>query len=216
MRALHDTDENRMKKRLLPIPLILLIPIAMLVIVAVAGVYRFSLSDEEILAKFPSQQQKSDPILSQVFGLSTPNPWTIEVPQVHAFSFINELDPNTGIAAGHYDAGTERGKVFIDTRWLTQISPTDYVSSLSVSNQGSGVYYYVARFYYDQTLKRMVLKQSERLGDRIELVKIDKSGDQLRVEFRRHGSGQAMSESPSEREVLHFEVMRSAELALVE
>ena len=45
-----------MKKKILPIPLILLIPIVMLVVVIVAGLYRFSLTDEEILAKFPSSQ----------------------------------------------------------------------------------------------------------------------------------------------------------------
>ncbi|WP_164683974.1 hypothetical protein [Vibrio maerlii] len=39
------------RRRFLPIPLILLIPIVLLIIVVVAGVYRFSLSDEEILQK---------------------------------------------------------------------------------------------------------------------------------------------------------------------
>lgn len=204
-----------MKKRLLPIPLILLIPIVMLIVVAVAGVYRFSLNDEEILAKFPSQQQKSDPIIERVFGLSTPNPWTVEVPEVQAFSFINEFDPETKLASGNYDAGAERGKVFIDTQWITQISATDYVSTLAISNQGSGVFYYVARFYYDLGLKRMVLKQSELLGDRVQLDKIEKNEDELRVEYRRHGDDQSMSETPSEQQVMRFKILASAQLKLI-
>ncbi len=51
-----------MKKRFLPIPLILLTPIALLIIVVAAGIYRFSLSDEEILAKFPQTYTQTDAI----------------------------------------------------------------------------------------------------------------------------------------------------------
>ncbi len=39
------------KRRILPVPLILLIPLVLLVVVIVAGVYRFSLTDEEILQR---------------------------------------------------------------------------------------------------------------------------------------------------------------------
>lgn len=39
------------RKRILPIPLILLIPIVLLAVVIIAGIYRFSLSDDEIMAK---------------------------------------------------------------------------------------------------------------------------------------------------------------------
>ncbi len=44
------------RSRILPIPLILLIPIVLLAIVIIAGVYRFSLSDDEIMAKFPQAE----------------------------------------------------------------------------------------------------------------------------------------------------------------
>ncbi len=47
------------RKRFLPIPLILFIPVVLLIVVIVAGVYRFSLSDDEIMAKFPSSQVKA-------------------------------------------------------------------------------------------------------------------------------------------------------------
>ncbi len=47
------------RKRLLPIPLILLIPVVLLIVVIVAGVYRFSLSDDEIMAKFPRSTVQS-------------------------------------------------------------------------------------------------------------------------------------------------------------
>ncbi len=48
------------RKRILPIPLILFIPVVLLITVIVAGIYRFSLSDEEIMAKFPRSEVQSD------------------------------------------------------------------------------------------------------------------------------------------------------------
>ncbi|GAK87442.1 hypothetical protein JCM19238_5052 [Vibrio ponticus] len=82
-----------MKKRLLPIPLILLIPILLLVVVILAGLYRFSLDDEDILAKFPSQNQSFDRVVEQVFAIRTPNPWTIQVPESTAFAFMDQVFP---------------------------------------------------------------------------------------------------------------------------
>lgn len=58
-----------MPRKKLPIPLILLIPLCLLAVVIVAGIYRFSLSDEEILAKFPSQQNvQADPVVEAILG----------------------------------------------------------------------------------------------------------------------------------------------------
>lgn len=53
------------RSRILPIPLILLIPIVLLAIVIIAGVYRFSLSDDEIMAKFPQAEVQSNPIVAE-------------------------------------------------------------------------------------------------------------------------------------------------------
>tara|TARA_Y100001960_G_C14780447_1_gene886296 strand:- start:6995 stop:7612 length:618 start_codon:yes stop_codon:yes gene_type:complete len=205
-----------MKKRILPIPLILLIPIVMLVVVTVAGVYRFSLSDEEIMAKFPSQQQQMDPVLKSVFSISSPNPWTIEVPEVRAFSFINQFDADKQIASGRYDAGAERGSVLINTQWLTQVTENDYVSTLAVSNQGSGEFYYAAHFYYDQALKRMVLKESEFLGDRISLTLLSLEGDQIRFEYLAHDKNDAMSSVPTQKQIRNFILSQQGRLQAAE
>ena len=76
-----------MKKRILPVPLILLIPIVLLIIVAVAGIYRFSLTDEEILAKFPSQVSQSDRVMQILFSIKTVNPWNIKFHKSNALKF---------------------------------------------------------------------------------------------------------------------------------
>jgi len=201
-----------MKKRRLPIPLILLIPIVMLVIVSIAGVYRFSLSDEEIMAKFPSQQKRMDPVVKLVFGIDSPNPWTIEVPETKAFSFIDQYDAETKLASGRYDSGAERGRVIVDTQWLKQLSDNDYASVMAVSNQGSGVFYYLARFYFDPAVKRMVVKQAEFLGDRVAISGVELSESTLKVTLLIHGENQAMSDKPNKEETRTFTIGRASTL----
>lgn len=49
-----------MRRRLLPIPLILLVPIVLLIIVIVAAIYRINLTDEEILSKFETPSTLND------------------------------------------------------------------------------------------------------------------------------------------------------------
>ena len=130
-----------MKKKILPIPLILLIPIVMLVVVIVAGLYRFSLTDEEILAKFPSSQVSYDPVVELVFDLKATNPWTIKVPETQAFAFIDEYMDSKHIASGRYDSGAERGTVQVATDKIVALTVGQdqmFVAPMWVSNQGSG------------------------------------------------------------------------------
>lgn len=205
-----------MKKRLLPIPLILLVPILLLIVVVVAGLYRFSMSDQEILDKFPRAQQSQDEVLKAVFGISTPNPWTIEVPNRHAYSFIETYDAASKVATGRYDDGAERGNITIFTQWMLQVSDTDYVSVMSVSNQGSGVFYYLSRFHYDAPLKRMVTKESHLLGDRIEVNAISRTENKIYVRLNTHREGQAMADAPASKSLLTFELSSSGVVRLPE
>ena len=191
-----------MKKRLLPIPLILLIPIVLLVVVIVAGVYRFSLDDEEILAKFPSQvqgQAKShDGVMQQVFHLSTPNPWTISVPESHAFALIDQIDEKQQWALGRYDSGAERGQLSVSLDWLTVLDKQQYLSIMTVSNQGSGIFYYLASFKYDQQRQRLVLVDETLLGDRIQIDKLNVDSSAVQVSYHQHGATQSYAEQPSD------------------
>lgn len=203
-----------MKKRLLPIPLILLIPIVLLIIVVIAGVYRFSIDDEDILAKFPSTNQVIDPIVEQVFDIQSPNPWTIEVPETHAFAFIDTLDQSLHLAQGSYDAGAERGQVTVSTKWLTFVDTNQYVSVMTVSNQGSGVFYYLATFRYDTQRKRMVLANLLVLGDRIQIERLKFQDSQLTLSYRQHGENQPMAEQPNELHEMQVTVNRDLTLLL--
>ncbi|WP_047042002.1 hypothetical protein [Vibrio mexicanus] len=200
-----------MKKRRLPIPLILLIPIVLLVIVIVAGLYRFSLSDEEILAKFPQAPAASaNLVMEEVFGIKTPNPWTISVPETQAFSFINSIDASRQSAQGNYDSGAERGTVTVSLDKLVSMGSDDmarqYASYLVVSNQGSGAFYYLATFEYDNHRQRMVLKDSAFVGDRVSVSELRYQNGRVELVVLEHGTDQAKSSTPKSQAIYQYDI----------
>ncbi|MCG9629769.1 hypothetical protein [Vibrio sp. Isolate30] len=208
-----------MKKKILPIPLILLIPIVMLVVVIVAGLYRFSLTDEEILAKFPSSQVSYDPVVELVFDLKATNPWTIKVPETQAFAFIDEYMDSKHIASGRYDSGAERGTVQVATDKIVAFTIEQhqmFVAPMWVSNQGSGVFHYLALFKFDKTRSRVVLVDELLLGDRIQLETLDVTDAEARnsyqglVSFNQHSTQQSYSEAPDEKVMLSFRVNKQS------
>lgn len=210
-----------MKKKILPIPLILLIPIVMLVVVIVAGLYRFSLTDEEILAKFPSSQASYDPVVELVFDLKATNPWTIKVPETQAFAFIDEYMDSKHIASGRYDSGAERGTVQVATDKIVALTVGQdqmFVAPMWVSNQGSGVFHYLTLFKFDKTRSRVVLVDELLLGDRIQLETLDiinaggeaQNSYQGLVGFNQHSAQQSYAEAPDEKVISSFTVNKQS------
>ncbi|WP_353498840.1 hypothetical protein [Vibrio sp. CB1-14] len=199
-----------MPRKKLPVPLILLIPLCLLAVVIVAGVYRFSLSDEEILAKFPSQQSlQADPVVEAILGLQVPNPWTIQVPETSAFSLLTDIDAEKQVAAGSYDDGMERGNVYLLYRYQQAIYDGKSLAGIAipfaVSNQGSGVFYYLGLFKWDSSRQRVILSDAKFAGDRIALLTLTRMDDRMTLAFKSHGQYQSMSEAPDENETLTCE-----------
>ncbi|MEF1255306.1 hypothetical protein [Vibrio sp. M260112] len=202
-----------MKKRLLPIPLILLIPVVLLIIVTVAGIYRFSLTDEEILAKFPNQGPKNNAIMAQVFGIKTTNPWTVKVPDSNAFTFIEDLE-HRPIAAGSYEDGPVRGRVAINTEQIVKLNDTTYAVILAVSNQGSGVFYYLAISKYDEFRQRMIINGGALLGDRIKVAEISVVDRLITIKLLEREANQSMAEEPSQITTILFKLTEQDSLEL--
>ncbi|WP_315918834.1 hypothetical protein [Vibrio fluvialis] len=190
-----------MKKRWLPIPLVLLTPIVLLVLVIAAGVYRFSLSDEEILAKFPVQSAQADAIVEQLFGLKVMTPLTIPVPEAASFALIDRWDDQHRWVMGNYDSGSERGQVLLDTHSLLALKGQEkrygYAGIIRVSNQGSGVMNYLALFQYDELRLRMVMVDSQWLGDRVEIQSVTQNNAQLNVSLLTRGENEAFVNPPT-------------------
>ncbi|MGY5612076.1 hypothetical protein [Vibrio brasiliensis] len=202
-----------MKKRLLPIPLILLIPVVLLIIVTVAGIYRFSLTDEEILAKFPNQGPQNNAIMAQVFGIKTTNPWTVKVPDSNAFTFIEDLE-HRPIAAGSYEDGEVRGRVAINTEQIVKLNDTTYAVILAVSNQGSGVFYYLAVSKYDEFRQRMIINGGALLGDRIKVAEISAVDRLITIKLLEREANQSMAEEPSQITTILFKLTEQDSLEL--
>ncbi|BDP32225.1 hypothetical protein NB574_17850 [Vibrio vulnificus] len=197
-----------MKKRILPIPLILLIPIVMLAVVMTAGIYRFTLSDEEILAKFPSQQIAADAIVERLTGIKTANPLTVLVPESKAFALMTDFDAENAIVVGQYDSGAERGSVTVFAQYWRELKADKvswFVAPLAISNQGSGHFYYLGLFKYDPVPRRVVMTDAQFLGDRIRLDKLTKTeNSSILLSYKEHSSNQSFSEQPLEIVVQEF------------
>lgn len=203
-----------MKKRLLPIPLILLTPIVLLIVVVAAGAYRFSLSDEEIMAKFPKSNVQIDTIAQQVFGLRLTNPITVPVPETHSVAFMERWDETQRWLLGEYDTGSDRGTVAFDTeRFLTLDTDKHvYASIVTISNQGSGVFHYLALFKFDELRSRMVMVQSELLGDRVQVQSLEKMNDKIEAVWLTHTKNQPFSESPTQSVSILFSITEKYQL----
>ncbi|PFG58403.1 hypothetical protein ATG66_0953 [Vibrio sp. ES.051] len=190
------------RKRILPVPLILLIPIVLLVVVVVAGVYRFNLSDEEIMAKFPQVEIHTNAIVQEVLGISSRNPWTLQVPEQGAVTFLEEWDKDNGYLIGQYDAGATQGQVIVPTAFIAQreISDIHWITApMIVSTQGSGAFYYVGLFKFDPVPSRVVLVDSIFVGDRIKLNQLAWRDDvTITFSYLAHGEEQAMAEVPNQ------------------
>ncbi|MFN1598582.1 hypothetical protein [Vibrio harveyi] len=190
------------RKRILPIPLILLIPIVLLAVVIIAGIYRFSLSDDEIMAKFPQAQAQSNSIVAEVLGIQSRNPWTVQVPEQGAVTFLDEWDKEHGFLKGQYDAGSTKGEVLVPTEFIAQrnVSETPWiVAPVIVTTQGSGAFYYIGLFKFDAVPSRVVLLNSVFIGDRIKMSSLKWNSDtQISLSYLQHGEDQAMAEQPNQ------------------
>ncbi|MFN1533867.1 hypothetical protein [Vibrio jasicida] len=190
------------RKRILPIPLILLIPIVLLAVVIIAGIYRFSLSDDEIMAKFPQVQTQSNPIVEEVLGIQSRNPWTVQVPEQGAVTFLQEWDKEHGYLKGDYDAGATKGSVLVPTDFIAkrEIGKATWVAApVIVTTQGSGAFYYLGLFKFDPVPSRVVLINSVFVGDRIQMSKLEWKDDKhISLSYLEHGEDQAMAEQPEQ------------------
>ncbi|MFN1617892.1 hypothetical protein [Vibrio rotiferianus] len=190
------------RKRILPIPLILLIPVLLLAIVVIAGIYRFSLSDEDIMAKFPQTQTQTNSIVAEVLGIQSRNPWTVQVPEQGAVTFLDEWDKEHGLLKGQYDAGATKGEVLVPTEFVAQrdINGTPWIiAPVIVTTQGSGAFYYLGLFKFDAVPSRVVLLNSVFLGDRIKMSSLEWVSDtKVSLSYLEHGKEQAFADQPNQ------------------
>lgn len=199
-----------MSKRRLPIPLILLIPIVLLAIVIIAGVYRFSMTDEEIGQKQGWITSKPDEVMLNLFSYKNGKPLKLILPDSNLTVALTHFvgSGTNRRAVGEFNHDEERGELAYDyfqTAMLNFHEPTDnmiYVAPYTVSNQGSGTFHYLGLFEVYQDEQRIQQLDTFFLGDRLKNVTVipyepfDVTNS-VEVTYWVHGEQQAMAEEPS-------------------
>lgn len=177
-------------------------------------------------------------VMYKLFSLNTANSFEVKLPEgnqsVALTHFINIKQ--TELAVGDYEEGDVRGRVLLDYMRITPLNfdsvlnldaethvaidddPTmqimPFVAPFILTNQGSGVFWYIGLFnldYGDKTLKHL---GSVMLGDRIEIDSIEpvypfESPYKIAVTYRDRTPSQAMSEEPKVIKTIEMTVSQS-------
>lgn len=119
-----------------------------------------------------------------------------------------------GLASQPYRDDAERGKISLHTAMLMAVSKVGtnrgetYVAApFTVSNQGSGLFWYIGLFRRNMDVFTLV--DSRFLGDRIADVALTDQIQMVEVTFKDHAPGQPFSEPPARAKRLRFTASRT-------
>jgi len=206
---------------------LLIIVVTILVVVAIAGIIKFNILQDDIyiknadgtVEKYDEAKQENQEYYSKVmlklFSIKTTSDLIVNVPEENIVTKIIEfvsIDSTTEMAKGDYSDGTERGTIFFDYMKIKILNigeSTDslyFVAPFIVSNQGSGRFYYLGLFGYHVNSFKIKHLDSYFLGDRIELSSIKEEKNILEVYFKIHSDKQSMAEKPNMSKQLKIKV----------
>jgi len=150
---------------------------------------------------------KQDQVMLKLFSLKTDQAWLIEVPETEAKAALTKLsaDSDNYLASGDYSYQEERGTVELDYSKITPLPVGDasqnmiFVAPFFVSNQGSGLFWYLGMFQLDIDSARVAQLDSLFLGDRIKIQSLSTDepfdvSSAIKIKFLQHGENQSMSE----------------------
>lgn len=194
--------------------------------IAIAGVIRFNFTNDDIyvtgkngeVVKYDAAEQEERAYQSEVmltlFSIKTANDLMVNVPETGATCNLTDLADLEAlkVAKGSYTAGEERGIVMLDYMKITTVNIADprsqiyFVAPFAVSNQGSGVFYYMGLFAQDVENMSIRHVDSFFMGDRVVVENISSLGNEVRVDINVHSEAQAMAEAPAKRKELKLNV----------
>ncbi|MCL9780282.1 hypothetical protein M9194_02405 [Vibrio sp. S4M6] len=159
---------------------------ALIAIVAVILViYRLYQSSQIADMNSRGGPQPGEPILYQVFGISSTRPLIITVPKTKARANIESVDYTTHMASGRYNNGSSIGLVQIDIETVLPLGNHDekaYSAIVVLSDGGNAQRYYLSTFSFDPSTEVVTLVDSEWIGDSISVDAIESKGDLIRME----------------------------------
>ncbi len=194
--------------------------------IAIAGIIKFNFTDDDIYvsnkdgevvkydASEPDEMVYASEVMLKLFSMKTANDFMVNVPETGSTCKLVDLADmgSQKVAKGSYTAGEERGMVMLDYMNITTVNLADpmsqiyFVAPFAVSNQGSGVFYYMGLFAQD--VEKMSIKHVDSffMGDRVVVENIRSLGREVQVEIKVHSDGQAMAAAPADRQELEIKV----------
>lgn len=203
-----------------PLPRLLLrLALASLIVVVIvlaAGIYRFNFTNGDIYVQQEDgsvlhwdDSEGAREVMRTLFSVDTGQVWRLEVPEREARAVLTEIDTDgePPYAAGRYEAGEERGEARLYYRYLQPLNLGDaedemyFVAPYTISNQGSGVFWYLGLFRFDTASYAIAQRDSLLLGDRIafEGIAVEEPLEitgRLGVRLKEHGPQASLAEAP--------------------
>lgn len=197
---------------------ILLVILTAIAVVLAAGIFRFNFTDDDVYVVqedaqvVPLDANSNRTVMLTLFGLQTDKVWDIQIPDSEAKAPLTELKEygDTRFATGKYHDGEENGVVILDYAKITTLNLGSsknemfFAAPFAVSNQGSGIFWYLGLFELDVNTADIKQIDTFFLGDRIKIqeLKPDEPFDvtsSLYVSYLKHSQKQSMAETPDER-----------------
>ncbi|MCG9963728.1 hypothetical protein [Shewanella cutis] len=190
---------------------------------------QFASREDAIESVVPSEVKpvvNASEVMLKLFSLNTANPFEVSLPDSHKAvvltHFINVKQ--TEFAIGDYQDGEAKGRVLLDYLRITPLNfdpalepdtqsdaplqddpqqqTMPFVAPFIVTNQGSGVFWYLGLFSLDYGHNRLQQLGSVFIGDRIEVDNIEpvypfEAPFKVAVTYRERAADQPMTTPPS-------------------
>lgn len=144
-------------------------------------------------------------VMRKLFSFNTTQAFSVTVPETAAeaelrgFVTIDSLE----YATGEYVNGAEKGAVYLHYRHIVPVQDASddpvftFVVPFAVSNQGSGIFWYLGLFSLNSESAVVQHRDSIFLGDRIVVDTVEITGDVIDLRYYMHDADQAMCERPT-------------------
>ncbi|MFB2647976.1 hypothetical protein [Shewanella mangrovisoli] len=205
-----------------------------------------SSNEDAIESVVPSEVKpvaNASEVMLKLFSLNTANPFEVKLPDSQLPVVLTHFIKikQTEFALGDYQQGEEKGRVLLDYLRITPLNfdpalepdtqsdaplqddpkqqTMPFVAPYIVTNQGSGVFWYLGLFSLDYAQNRLVHLGSVFIGDRIEVDSIEpvypfEAPFKVAITYRDRAADQPMAEEPNVAKTLEVGVSETEIKAL--
>lgn len=195
------------------------------VLVLLAGIYRFNFTNADIYMELADgevvqyddlmrevEENGYSKVMLSLFSIRTKEDLSIHLPEQPETTPIlvplRRIDSQATqrSAVGDYTLGEERGTVTLSYDSIRTLNPEVasqnimLVAPFSVSNQGTGIFYYLGLFEQDNQKFTVEHKDSFFIGDRVQIIRIepDNQGRSVMLEYTERDTANDANKTPQQ------------------